>query len=121
MTTFQRPPAATAIDGVTRSSGPAPHRGVLVHHILLSRAYAGPLDLKADLPAFAASLRGKASALGLQIAGEVSCDIVHNLRRLPPPQRRALARDGALISRRDRCRWIIVRVWAAVLASRQPG
>jgi hypothetical protein len=75
----------------------------------------------ADLPAYAASLRGKASALGLQLADEVSCDIVHSLRRLPRPQRRALARDGALISRQDRRRWIIVRVWAAVLASRQPG
>jgi hypothetical protein len=118
---WQRPPAATGIDGVTQSSGPALHQGVLVHHILLCRAYAGPLDLAADLPAYAASLRGKASALGLHLAGEVSCDIVRNRRRLPGPQRRALARDGACISRQDRRRWVIVRVWAAVLAGRHAG
>jgi hypothetical protein len=84
---------------------------VIAKRILVSRDFARPRELDADREPFAASLRGKTAARSLQVAGDMSFDMVHDYDGLSDGQRRTVGRDGYRLSRRDRKRWVLVSVW----------
>lgn len=111
---------ATRFDWATPSSGPQPEHGVLTKHVLVSRDFATPQELGASREGFAESLREKAAACGLQVTGDMSFDVVRDYGGLPRGQRRAAGGDGCRLSRRDRRRWVIVRVWGRATSSAVP-